>query len=224
MTVLLLMTLATAMAPDPKADGTALGLVDLAAYRAALEAPEGIEPAAKVSFRDLWDHPERYEGHRVRVEGRIVRRFRQGPVGTFPALVEAWTRDGRGNLLCLVFPDLDATASTPGRTIGFEGTYLKRLRYPGGDVERLAPLIVGHRPPSSGSAGMTDRGRDLAVPSGGSGLDGIIALVLAGAVGLVLAVQSFRRPAVRPIEVGPPPNFRDGPNEGDDDDGRDQVP
>ena len=45
---------------------------------------------------------------RVQVEGRVVRRFHQGPVGTFPALVEAWAVSGRGDPLCLVFPETPA--------------------------------------------------------------------------------------------------------------------
>src|SRR4051794_99344 len=81
------------------------GLADPPGYRAALEdrpGPEG--PVAAVGFRDLWDHSQRYRGRRVRVDGRIVRQFRQAPVGLFPALTEAWMVSPAGDPFCLVFP------------------------------------------------------------------------------------------------------------------------
>ena len=36
----------------------------------------------------------------------------------------------------------------PGRTVRFTGTFLKMVRYTAGDGDRLAPLIVGDRPPA----------------------------------------------------------------------------
>jgi hypothetical protein len=35
----------------------------------------------------------------------------------------------------------------PGQTVQFTGTFLKMVRYAGGDGPRLAPLIAGDRPP-----------------------------------------------------------------------------
>src|SRR5699024_4723036 len=90
----------------------ALSLSDLAPYRAALERkPAGA--AAAVTFRELWEHADRYEGKRVRVQGRVVRRFRQGAFGTFPPLVEAWAVSPAGDPFCLVFP-APAPAETGG--------------------------------------------------------------------------------------------------------------
>ena len=36
-------------------------------------------------FKDLWNRPDVFRGRRVTVQGRVVRIFRQGPVGSFPA-------------------------------------------------------------------------------------------------------------------------------------------
>ena len=36
----------------------------------------------------------------------------------------------------------------PGRRVTFTGTFLKTIRYPAADLARLAPLIVGDRPPT----------------------------------------------------------------------------
>ncbi len=128
-------------------DDDALSLADLAAYRAALEKPaEG--PTRAVTFRELWDHRAEYQGRRVRIEGTVARRFRQGAVGKFPALEEIWATSIAGDPFCLVFPaGKSPSAAAPGASLKFEGTYLKRLRYHGADVDRLAPLIVGDRPP-----------------------------------------------------------------------------
>ena len=195
-------------------DGSSLGLADLPAYRNALEAgPE--DSAEPVTFRDLWDDPDRFEGQRVRVVGRVVRRFHQPAVGTYPALAEVWARDDQGNLLCLVHPEgEDRADSAPGRTIRFEGTYLKRLRYPGGDADRLAPLIVGHRPPAptTPASPVAEPGR---AASRASEVDWTFGLLMAGAVVVVLAVKHLRRPPARPVDVGPPPTFHDDSSEGD---------
>src|SRR6185437_9218161 len=92
-------------------------------------------------------HPDRYQGRRVQVEGRLVRRFRQDAIGKFPALVEAWAVSPAGDPFCLVFP-ATAGKSEPGpATVRFEGTFLKLIRYQGGDVARLAPLLVGPQAP-----------------------------------------------------------------------------
>ena len=40
----------------------------------------------------------------------------------------------------------------PGRMVRFTGTFLKMVRYAGGDGARLAPLIVGDQPPTCVSA------------------------------------------------------------------------
>ena len=139
--------------PDREPDDR-LGLTDLAAYRAALsgrptaDLARTSDPPAPVGFRDLWGRPEAYLGRRVTVGGRVERTFRQGAVGSFPPLVEAWVFSAAGDPICVVYPRPDAPAAAePGRTVRFTGTFLKMVRYKGGDGDRLAPLIVGDRPP-----------------------------------------------------------------------------
>ena len=90
-----------------------LGLADLPAEHAALagkatiDGPEAHAPPQTVTFRDLWNHPETWRGRRVRVQGTIARVFRQGAVGSFPPLAEAWLSTPEGDLLCVVFPQED---------------------------------------------------------------------------------------------------------------------
>jgi hypothetical protein len=158
-----------------------LGLADLPAEHAALagkatiDGPEAHAPPQSVTFRELWNHPEAWRGRRVRVQGTIARVFRQGAVGSFPPLVEAWLSTPEGDLVCLVFPQEASGQKThsnagparktrnepaaarelepepalePGRRVTFTGTFLKTIRYPAADLARLAPLIVGDRPPT----------------------------------------------------------------------------
>jgi hypothetical protein len=134
-----------------------LGLADLAAYRAALsgkatadagEAGASVAPS-RVSFRDLWDHPDTWSGRRVSIRGRLVRAFRQQAFGEFPPLVEAWLSTPQGDLFCVVHPQPGPEQSDPqiGNQVRFTGTFLKMIRYAAADTIRLAPLIVGDRPP-----------------------------------------------------------------------------
>ncbi len=149
-----------------------LGLADLAAYRAALSGKATIDdarpsdPPAPVGFRDLWERSEAYRGRRVTIRGRLERTFRQGAVGSFPPLVEAWVFSASGDPICVVFPRPETPAGGasaigsapdsaddhrqdgraggsampgPGRLVRFTGTFLKTVRYPAGDGERLAP-------------------------------------------------------------------------------------
>ena len=135
-----------------------LGLADLTDYRAALAGKSIADgagasgPPRPVSFRDLWDHSETWSGQRVQVDGRVVRVFRQGAVGSFPPLVEAWLATPAGDLFCVEFPwqanpQGKDESFKPARRVRFTGTFLKTIRYSAGDQERLAPLIVGDRPP-----------------------------------------------------------------------------
>src|SRR5271157_2594221 len=132
---------------------TRLGLADLAAYRAALSGKttaddaHAAEPVRPVTFHDLWDHPETWRGRRVQVQGKVARIFRQDAVGSFPPLAEAWLSTPEGDLFCTVFP----TAGVPdvGQEVTFTGRFLRAIRYAGSDQPRLAPWIVGDRPPSS---------------------------------------------------------------------------
>jgi hypothetical protein len=130
------------------------------------------DPPARVTFRDLWDRDQVFRGRRVTIEGRVARIFRQGPVGSFPPLAEVWVTSPAGDPFCVVFPQ-PATASVDdwnggppahaeknsdkpvsaasmpalGRKVRFTGTFLKTVSYAAGDGARLAPLVVGERPP-----------------------------------------------------------------------------
>ena len=116
-----------------------LNLTDLAAYRDAIASRPGDGTAPAVGFRDLWDRPADYQGRRVVVAGRVMSVFHRGPFGTFPAMAEAWVFSPTSDPLCLVFPESGATSPKPGALVRFEGTFLRRVRYAGGDVDRLAP-------------------------------------------------------------------------------------
>lgn len=130
-------------------DDAPLGLGDLAAEHDAL-AGKGADsgPAVAASFRDLWERPDEFRGRRVRIDGRVVRTFRQDDVGSFPALVEAWIEQPPGDLLCVVFPAPTRAVETwKGATVSFEGVYLRRVRYKA-EGDRLAPLVVGPAAPT----------------------------------------------------------------------------
>lgn len=192
-------------------DDQELSLADLAAYRAALDGRPGGE-AVPVTFRALWERPEQYQGRRVRVEGRLVRRFRQGAFGTFPPLVEAWAVSPAGDPLCLVYPDPAPTADPPaGASVGFEGVFLRQVKYTGGDTARLAPLIVGDHAPTS-EAATTGRPPQAPAWTGFSTVDWTLG---AGAallvVGVFLAQYLRRTPRRSPPGSGPPPEFTGPP-------------
>jgi hypothetical protein len=160
-----------------------LSLADLAGYRAALsgkptaDLARASDPPVHTNFKDLWNRPDVFRGRRVTVQGHVARIFRQGPVGSFPALAEVWITSPAGDPFCVVFPqpgspeqglsgsraiaggdglvleenrpDGERAAFVPelGRTVRFTGTFLKLVRYAGGDGARVAPLIVGDRLP-----------------------------------------------------------------------------
>lgn len=197
-----------------------LSLADLAPYRAALEKKEGASaPARAVTFRELWDHPDAYRGRRVGVEGGVVRRFRQGAFGTFPPLTEVWAVSAAGDPFCLVFPTPPSGSSAgpdpaPGASVRFEGVFLRRLRYQGGDADRLAPLIVGDRPPAVTTPappkprlGPASPGADL------TRFEWTLGLLAAAFVALILARRHLRGPSPLPSrpqrDEGPPPEFVD---------------
>ena len=167
------------------------------------------QPPAVVGFRELWNHPATYQGRRVQVQGRLVRRFRQGSFGTFPPLEEAWVFSPAGDPFCLVFPapasETEPTTDTPGAagSVRFAGTFLKLLEYQGADGPRRAPLDRGAGPAGCGRAGRTEQPADAGRPERPlTRLDWTIALAAAVAVALVLAHQHLRRPSARPaVEV-----------------------
>lgn len=195
-------------------DDARLSLSDLVPYRAALEKPAA-GTATRVTFRALWDDPEAYRGKRVRIEGKVARRFTQGAFGTFPALVELWAVSPSGDPFCLVFPASKASDAIPGAAIAFEGTYLKRLRYRGADADRLAPLIVGDHAPTVTSPAPPRVLGEGTIPGEPTGrVEWLFGLVAAGLVALVLARRclagTVRRPARAEREREPPLEFVDG--------------
>ncbi len=140
-----------------------VGLADLAGYRAALSG-KGTGPPTAVHFRDLWDRSEAYRGRHVVVDGRVQRIFRQEPVGDFPALAEVWITSPAGDPYCLVFP-LPGPVPDRGREVRFTGTFLKMVRYAAHDGDRLAPLVVGSRPPTSKPAGSAEPSSGIQEPN-----------------------------------------------------------
>lgn len=200
----------TVVPPERAAAGDSpLALSDLAAYRKALIAGPAQPPAQAVGYRALWEHPQAYEGKRVQVEGRIVRRFRQGAVGTFPALIEAWAVTPAGEPSCWIFPDAAGPAPAGAATVRFVGTFLRRIRYEGADVPRLAPLIVGPSAPSAAPS------PPPAPRAGFSPVDWALGVAAALTVALVLFWQHARRPPAR-FQPGPAPSFEDGTSPGND--------
>ncbi len=165
------MGFSTSSFADDGAFTNQLSLADLAHYRAALSGKASTsdggasDQVRRVRFKDLWTRPEAFRGRRVIIEGRVQRCFRQGPIGSFPALAEIWVASPAGDLFCLVVPQENGPGGPPGNADGvngrttpqqvaklgqrvqFTGTFLKTIRYASGDSARLAPLIVGNQPP-----------------------------------------------------------------------------
>ncbi len=184
-----------------QSDDARFGLADLSAYRAALESPgPRAEPAVPAGFSEVWTYPERYQGRRVRVEGRLARLFNAPAVGSFPDLVEAWLMTPADNPFCLVFPKSGSNPSL-GTTVSFEGTFLRLVSYQAGDEARLAPLVVGPQPPIR-VANVFE-----AATSGFSTIDWVVAGGLGAAVLLWFAARHVSRPRPRPRQIEPPPEF-----------------
>jgi hypothetical protein len=204
---------ALAASSSSPAGESGLTVADLAAYRAALSAAGTRDaPPIRVTFRELWDHPATYQGRRVQVVGRVVRRFRQGSFGTFPPLEEAWAVSPASDPFCLVFPEPGPKSA--GRVEGqvrFVGTFLRMVEYAGGDGSRLAPLIVGSVAPTAATAETAQRAGEARAALRPSRLDWLIGLAAAALVVLVLAGQHLRRPVRRLVNVPdtPAPLFDD---------------
>lgn len=222
---LTLLPVAPSLADDP---ANQLTLADLAAYRLALSgkatAPDArsADPPIAVGFRDLWDRSDALKGRRVSVKGRVERIFRQGPVGQFPALVQAWAFSRSGDPFCLVYPDpagkspgSDGGAPGPplGEDIQFTGTFLKVVEYPATDGPRLAPMIVGDKPvaPARPEPSTRRPSEDGPEVSKGSWLaaDWLFGLLAVLAVSGVIAARHLRplKPTKRSVETDPPLEF-----------------
>lgn len=198
-----------------------------------------------VRFRDLWDNSQAFLGRRVTIQGRVERIFRQAAVGQFPPLAEVWIVSPAGDPFCLVFaqhepttgndqrdqknrPDVqsgkqkdqDIRRAVPevGQTVRFTGTFLKMVSYVAPDGKRLAPLIVGDRPPVDQRDGPTRAGvtasrersaevfetiggRDSRAPRDdwpGSGASLALAIALAALALGIIAWRHIHTPARRP--------------------------
>jgi hypothetical protein len=186
------------------ADDSPLTLADLDAYRLALLAkPDASAP--EVKFRDLWDRPEAYAGRVVKVEGLVARQFRQGRFGEFPPLAEVWVVSPAGDPFCLVFPLVEGRGSPEiGATVRFSGTFVKRIKYQGGDTARVAPLLVGPQPPSDSSIAP-----ESLVPSWSTS-DWMMALGAGLIVAMILARRHFAHPDEPVPTIDPAPVFVDG--------------
>ena len=197
-----------------------LTLADLSTYRAALAGNSITRDAGRresqspVSFKQLWSHPDAFRGQRVTVAGSVRRIFRQGPVGSFPALAEVWITSPAGDPFCLVMPqkslssvpptnvdNLEANASLTalpemGRPVQFSGTFLKIIRFTAGDGARLAPLIVGDLPPVPAHTSRQPNGKyarlnSAVVPWATSAASWLLGLTLAILAAGVLAWHRF---------------------------------
>jgi hypothetical protein len=210
-----------------------LTLADLAAYRAALsgratgENAKTSDPPVRVDFPDLWNRPDAYRGRRVTVQGRVERIFRQGPIGSFPALAEVWIVSPAGDPFCLVVPHdrgtgilhvadhgLEDRATSkpspePGQTVQFTGTFLKMVRYAGGDGPRLAPLVVGEKPPvqarettKASAARLHGRSAEGLMPLASVPANWLLGLTMTMLLAAVLAWQYSRAQLRRPSPRG----------------------
>lgn len=191
-----------------RAQDAPLTIADLARYRDALDGKPHGEPAA-ASFRAMWAQPERFQGKRVKVDGRVVRIFRQGAVGTFPPLTEAWTVSQAGDPLCLVFAaQPDKPTPRVGDEVEFTGTFLRLIPYEGKDSRRLAPLIVGDRPPAPLTYPQTKK----ALARGLSKADWAVGLAAGLVVVGILLGRHLKRPASPTADIQAldrPPEFND---------------
>jgi hypothetical protein len=185
-------------------DGARLSTDDLPAYHRALESSD--QPAEPAGFRDLWEHPDSYRDRRVRVEGELARRFAQPAFGAFPPLVESWIVTPGDNPICLVYPET-VTSIPIGRKIRFDGTFLRTIRYGGGDAPRLAPLVVGGEPPSIVPEESRADGSSVRLPSW---VYWSAALIVVASLALLLAWLHLQGPGPsRRIDHGPV-EFEDG--------------
>jgi hypothetical protein len=190
-----------------------LGLDRLPAVLEAItETATGATTAEPTTFADLWGRPEASDGRLVRVRGVVRRRFRQGPVGAFPALAETWITDDRNQPLVLLSPAND-TDPPLGAAVEFSGRFLGLVRYRGADTDRLAPLVAGPNRPAEAALRA-----DVPPSLPTSSQEWAVGAILAGIAMGLIALVHLRAPRVRSTITGPPPVFID-PN-ADDEKGR----
>lgn len=182
----------------------------------------------RVGFADLWRNRAELEGRRVTIEGRLARRFRQPSIADFPPLAEAWIMTRPGEPVCVVHP-IGVEDSEPGPGPGanrgsgsgsgpavgsrvrFTGRFLRLIQYEAEDGPRYAPLLVGGDPPRAvavGPDGAAEDDRPFAAVK--RGIDAILAVCLAGLVGLLMLRVHFLKPIPPRRRAEPPPEFVDG--------------
>jgi hypothetical protein len=223
----------TATFADDSESPHQLTLADLAAYRAALsgkatgENARTSDPPVRVRFQDLWNRPDAFRGRRVILQGRVERIFRQGPIGSFPALAEVWIVSPAGDPFCLVVPNESGTgilpvadhglvdratskqSLEPGQSVHFTGTFLKMIRYAGGDGPRLAPLVVGDHLPvqaqetmKASAVRLHGRSAEGSAPQASLPAGWLLGLTMAMLIAAVLAWQYSRAQLRRPSPRG----------------------
>lgn len=189
---------------DHEQDRGRLSLVDLARYHQALDQPlSKVGEAPTATFEDFWSQPA-LAGRYFTVRGRITRRFRQPPLGTFPALSETWVVDAQANPLCLVSPQNPGGEPAIGTWVSFIGQFQRVIRYQASDEPRLAPLVVGPEPPrpgpSSSSSGPEPDGEFSPWRPADYWLGGVLAVLAAA----VLLIQHLRGLARRRVPIDDP--------------------
>lgn len=191
------------------------GVADIPSYLSALQRTTRVPPR-RVGFRDLWERPETLRGKAVSIDGRLVARFRATASGRLPSRTELWIDAGSGNLVCLVHP---AHGSSPtseakiGDPIRFEGTFLRMIPYQGGDVPRIAPLVVG---PRAAETTPSDRKSRPTLDPKSESWDWMIGLGVGGFVIIVILGSALGSRRSRPSAIertSEAPTFLDGPIE-----------
>jgi hypothetical protein len=198
---LLSLTLGLGLAATSAADAPApIQPADYLDLWTTLSDPAPNRPAEAIPFRELWSDPEKYQGRRVVIRGRLARRFSQPPVGNFPALDEDWIFDDQQNPFCAVsFREFSRGAV--GDRVEFTGTFLRLARYRASDGDRLAPVLAGVRGPARMET------PPPAPPAGATRWDRIMAAILALFVVVMLGLQHVRRPVRKHRTTGPAPSF-----------------
>jgi hypothetical protein len=127
-------------------------------------------------------------------------------------------------------PSLPNSIPTPGQKVRFTGTFLKLVRYASGDGARLAPLIVGDKPPApthetAGANAGSGRPGDGAERGAGLPASGLVCLALALLTAFALASRHFftrsgrlglrqqHRRTSAYLVVDPPLEFIEPPNQ-----------
>jgi hypothetical protein len=106
-----------------------------------------------LTYAHLFEEPGKYRGQIVHLEGRLrrLRRFDAPALAAkdgVPTIYEGWIFDDiyYKNPYCVVIselPDGLAVGDKLNHHVAYDGYFFKRYRYPGGDVLRDAPLLIG---------------------------------------------------------------------------------